>query len=163
MHRCDRGFTLSTSSPTTHVFADLPVCPTCGLHSCTKKGQGCWRNALCLALLTCEPSRTQRQTTELWGKTRQLFVFCGCCCFWCPKVSLSLVSHAWRCLKVELRHHGGEMRRFFCFQLLWLFLLTFSADEQDRALTVRGSALFWERLCSECVCICTISSGLWEN
>lgn len=58
-----------------HAFADLPVCPDCGLHSHTQKGQGCWRNDLCFALLTCEHSRTQRQTRELWGKIWQLFVF----------------------------------------------------------------------------------------
>lgn len=48
---------------------------------CPKKGQGCWRAALCLAPLTCELSQTQRQTTELRGKIWRLFVLCGCCCF----------------------------------------------------------------------------------
>lgn len=68
-HCCDCGFTLSIFSPTTHVFADLPVCPACSLHSRTKKGQGCWRKTLfVLPLRTCKHSQTQRQTTELWGK-----------------------------------------------------------------------------------------------
>lgn len=84
-------------------------------------------NALCLALPTCKPSRTQRQTTELRGKHGSCLFSVVVAVFVCPIVLLSLVSHAWRCLKVELRHHGGEMRRFFVFSccgcLCWHFLL----------------------------------------
>lgn len=65
---CDCGFAVSISSPTTLVFVDLPVSPTCSLQSRTKKGQGCWRIALYFTLVTCKHSQTQRQTTELWGK-----------------------------------------------------------------------------------------------
>lgn len=101
-----------------HVFADLPVCPNCRLPCRTQKGQGCRRNGLCFALLTCERSQTQRQTMELWGKCGSclfffffFFFFCSCCRFR-SSLSLSLVT-LWRRLKDELQHHRGKMWRLF--------------------------------------------------
>ncbi len=123
----DRGFTLSISSPKTHVFADLPVCPTCSLQRCTKEGQGCCRNALSLALLTGKHSRTQRQTTELWGK------YVRCLFYVVVAVFLSLISHAWHYLKVEFQHHGGKI---WCFCYSWCYgSVDIFADEQDRTPT----------------------------
>lgn len=108
------GVLPSISSPTTLVFVDFPVSPTCSLKSRTQRGQGCWTNALPFALVQAQLD-TKTNYCAL-GKIWWMFVFCGCCSFavgWLS-LSLSLISHAWRCLKVELWHHGGgKMWRLF--------------------------------------------------
>lgn len=122
--------------------------PPAAFYSCTKKGQGCWRNGLCFALLTCEYSWTQRQTTALWGKY-------GSCLFYVVVAVLlsdffrpSLISHAWRCLKDEL-HHGGKIWRLFLV-MLWLLLLTFLRSQDHARTLCRNQHIHLE----EVVCVC---------
>lgn len=150
-HRCDRGFTLSISSSTTRVCWSSCLSHLRPSTPCTKKGQGCWRNGLCFALLTCEYSWTQRQTTALWGKY-------GSCLFYVVVAVLlsdffrpSLISHAWRCLKDEL-HHGGKIWRLFLV-MLWLFLLTFLRSQDHTRTLCRNQHIHLE----EVVCVCAIA------
>lgn len=127
----------------------FPVCPTCRLHSCTRKGQGCWRNALYFGLPTCKRSQTQRQTTQLRGKY-------GSCLFYVVVAVLpsdiffspSLVTLG-AASKLNYSTMGAKCGG--CFQLLWLFLLIFFADELDGSLCVGSSAFIWERRCFVCV------------
>lgn len=73
-----RHHILSISSPTT-----CAGCSSCLSHllSATEKGQGCWIEALCLALLTCKHSWTQRGTPELRRKYSSC-LFCWCFAVW---------------------------------------------------------------------------------
>lgn len=138
-----------------HVFADLPVCPNCRLPCRTQKGQGCRRNDLCFSLLTCERSRTQRQTRELWGKIWQLFVFLFFLFFVVVTVfrsSLSLISHA---LAPPQRWttapRGQNVEVVFSCSLV--VSIDIFADEQHQTLALQNQHIHSDQvLLSSCVC-----------
>lgn len=109
-HRCDRGFTLSISSPTTRVFSCLSHLLPPLLH---KERPRMLEKCSLFWPPDMQAQPDSKANYRALGKIWQLFVLCGCCCFAVRYFFLSLISHAWRCLKVELQHHGGKMWRLF--------------------------------------------------
>lgn len=156
-HCCDRGFTLSVSSSTTRVRRSS--CPSHlqpPLSHKERSGMLEDGSLFCPPDMRAQPD-SKRNSGALRGGNKAAVWF-----LWLfPIFCLCLISHAWRCLKVEPQRHGGKMWGLY-LAMLCLFLLTFFCW-WTRSHTRFSSARSTRRGCAWCVgvsvCVCVTRYG----